>query len=849
MANVRLYGVRLGKYLLFSVFLFLRLFVYGQQSTVVQGKVVDAITKEPLPFVNISFKGTAQGTVTDLNGKFYLDSEKSTDTLKISYVGYQPRFIKIQKNTNQRLSIVLQPEDIELEEVVVKGEKLRYRNKGNPAVKLIRKVIDHRDENRKEDLEYFEYDKYEKVEFDLNNISEKFLRKNKKKYDKLLQYIDTSEINGKPYIPLYLRESSSKVYYRKDPQTTKEYRDGVKMIGFDYYIDEQGLSFLIDKMYQQIDIYDNNIDILTQKFVSPISTFATSTYKYYIADTLEMEGGKFIKLSFEPRNKTSLAFSGNLYITTDSSYAVKKAYLRINSATNINFVEDLVVEQDFKYFEGQNWMLTKDKVVVDFSFFGKKGTGLFGKRTVSYEDYVFNQPRSEDVYSGFQKVIEADQARDRKQEFWENARHEPLSEEEEEIYVMVEEVKELPAFKRTMNLLLLVVAGYKKIGPFEIGPVNTFYSFNQVEGFRVRLGGRTNTDFDKNLQFETYGAYGFRDERFKYALIGSYFFRRRPQHVLRFTRQKEVNNPGEKLEFVMEDNFLLSFKRGDTDRMFYNSRYIVDYIQEFNGFSYELGFTRLKRSPGGILTFQNQLSDRPTDGRVRASMLNLKVRFAPNEQYYQGKQFRIPIINKYPIFSAEYTRSIEDFIGADYDFDKLTFSFFKRFYASPIGYSDLEFTATKIWGTLPYPLLSIPRANQTFSFQLFSYNLMNFMEFVSDRNFSFNYAHYFNGYIMNKLPLIKKLKLRSIITLKGLLGDIRDENLPENNPELFPFPVDEDGNQVTFPLTSKPYLETSLGIANIFKFFRVDVVKRLTYLDLINVPENVQLRARFKVEF
>ena len=227
----------------------------------------------------------------------------------------------------------------------------------------------------------------------------------------------------------------------------------------------------------------------------------------------------------------------------------------------------------------------------------------------------------------------------------------------------------------------------------------------------------------------------------------------------------------------------------------------------------------------------------------------LNFRYAPNEQYFQGKRFRVPLINKYPIFTLKYAQSFEGVLNSDFSFQKLTFGFFKRFYLSPFGYSDIEVEAAKIWGELPYPLLNIPRANQTFSYQLRSYNLMNFIEFVSDRYVSLNYAHYFNGYILNKIPLIKKLKWRSVVTFKGILGDVSDKNDPSTNPDQVPFPVNADGTQATFPLTRTPYIEVSAGVANILKFFRVDVVKRLTFLDRTEVATGVSLRLRFKVEF
>ncbi len=375
----------------------------GQGVTRIRGSVIDSETNEPLPFVNVTFVGTTTGTTTDLEGNYSIETGKATIELKASYVGYDDILERVSLGKIQRINFKLSPTQIELEEVIVRDTRLKYRNKGNPAVTVIRKVIDNKSKNRKEGLDFYEYDKYEKIELDLNNLSEKFVRKNSAKYPALINYIDTSALTGKSYLPLYLREIGSKSYYRKNPRSEKEYRDAVKIVGFDQYIDEQGLSALIDKMFQSIDIYDNNIDVLTQKFVSPISALATSTYKYYITDTTNVGETRVIKLAFQPRNPTALAFNGELYIAADSSYAVKKVRLQISKATNINYVDGLEIEQEFDYYDDAAWMLSQDRITIDFKFklFGTKdNNGLYGKRTVFLQRVCVQSTQREQVLQG-----------------------------------------------------------------------------------------------------------------------------------------------------------------------------------------------------------------------------------------------------------------------------------------------------------------------------------------------------------------------------------------------------------------------------------------------------------------
>lgn len=847
------------KFTLIAFLAFQTFIVQAQELTRIWGTVEDASTGEPLPFVNISFAGTTLGTVSSSEGKFYIETENATPNLKASFIGYEPKITTITVGESQRIAIKLEETSVQLEDVVVEGEKLRYRNKGNPAVTLIKKVVEHRDKNRTENLDYLEYDKYEKVEFDFNNITEKFRQKKiMKNFQLVFDYVDTSEVNGKTYLPIFIRETSSKVYYRKSPQKEIEYRMGQKMTGFHDYLNNQGISMLIDKMYQEVDIYDNNINVLTQKFVSPISGLAPITYKYYIADTLEIEGEKLFKLSFQPRNENNLAFVGNLYITTDSTYAVKKASMRISDKINLNYVNDLFIDQEFEKTETGSYIIKIDKINIDFDIPGK--LDMYGKRTVSFKDRKYNIPREDKIYADLQNIIEDPNVRKKDEEFWEEARHMELSKSEKGVYEMVEEVKELPAFKRMMDILFLVAVGYKDFGPLSLGPVNTFYSWNDVEGFRMRVGGQTNDKFSEKFQIKAYGAYGFRDEEWKYSTEFLYFRNKNPLDLIKFSYQDEIRNPGEELMFVQEDNFLLSFKRGVNNKQIYNKKVQFEYMKELkHGISYTVGLKKLDMRPGGILSFapgvrtiDHELDFTPKDQRdaevLRTSELNLTLRIAPNEQYYEGIQFRVPIYNKHPIFTLKYDKGFENVFDSPYSYDKFSLGIFKRTYVPPFGYFDAEVEGNKIWGQVPYALLNVPRANQTYSYQIRSYNLMNFLEFVSDRFVSLQYAHYFNGYILNKVPLIKKLKWRSVVTFKGLMGSVSDLNDPNLHPTTLPgYPVDPDGNPVTSALDH--YVETSIGIGNIFKIFRVDLVKRWTQLDQPGIASGYNIRGRFKIEF
>ncbi|MDY0343678.1 MAG: DUF5686 family protein [Lentimicrobium sp.] len=825
----------------------------GQKYVNIKGRVIDAKTKQPLPFVNVVFVGKNIGTITDYNGDYSISTQWASTQLQASFIGYKREVKSVGQAKNQTINFEIEPESIALTEVVVTGQRKRYRNRDNPAVELIKKVIENKDSNSKEMFDYYEFDKHEKVEFALNNITDEFRSKKMfKKFQYVFSFVDTSKINGKPYLPVFLKETLSKVYYRKEPQTRKEYISGTNMIGFHDYIDNEGVGFIIDNLYQDIDIYSNNITLLTNQFISPISTLAPLIYKFHIIDTIPINGLRAINLAFQPRNKADFAFKGNLYITDDDKYAVIKVDMRVTEDINLNFVNDLQIVQEFEKMNGEGWMFSKDELLVDFNL-TNKGTGIFGKKTVFYDNYTFNVPRSDSVYSGIEHLVKNTGHAARDSSFWEAGRIEKLTEQEQNIFVMVDSIQHVPAFKRTMDIVMLLAAGYWNFGTVEVGPVNTFYSFNDVEGFRLKVGARTSDKFNERLRLEGYLTYGFKDDRFKHSVSATWSLNGRPlkenpRHSITAMYQVETNFPGMEMQFINEDNFLLSFKRGVADKILYYEMFKLEHYRDWgNGFSTLLNFKNMTQEPGGTLYFR--FSDDREINSITSSEIGATLRFAPNERFYQGLSYRTPIITRYPIFQLTYTQSIKGLFGADYDYGKVNFNIFKRVYLSPIGFMDLELEGSKILGSgVPFPLLTVHRANQTYSYQLLSYNLMNFLEFVSDQHVSLFAEQHFNGFFFNKIPLIKRLGWREIISFKGVYGSVTDKNNPNVTPGLMLFPTDEFGNTTTYTLEGTPYVEVSAGIGNILKFFRVDYVQRLTHLENPNVPTH-GIRLRFKFDF
>ncbi len=827
------------------------------QSTIVRGTVRDIKTKAALPYATVFFDESNIGVTTDSLGKFVIETTDITYTkLKVLFIGYNPVSKEVTPGVEQVIDFRLTAEGKSLNEVTVKSKRTKYKNKDNPAVELIRKVIDHKSKNRPEGYNYYEYEKYEKIQFALSNVTEKFQnRKAFKKFQFVFENLDTTKLEGKAVLPVYLKESISDVRYRKSPEAKKEIIKGNKTVAFEGYVDNQGMDAYMKYLYQDINIYDNNITMLTNQFISPIANISPTFYKFFITDTITENDQKFIRLGFVPRNHSDFLFQGVMYITLDSSYAVAKIDMSVNKDINLNWVKELKIAQDFEKKEGQGYVLVKDEFSADFGL-SKGKLGVYGQKISSYKNFILDKPRPDKDYKG-DAVETNDSANFRQDEYWTENRHTELTKSEKGVYTTIDSIKKVPAFKRTLDVLVVLFAGYKTITPyFELGPISTFYSFNPVEGFRLRLGGRTTNAFSKKVVLEGYGAYGFKDEKWKYYGGVTYSLSKRsvyefPVRSIKANYQRETKIPGQELQFIQEDNILLSFKRGKNDKWLYNDIYNLEYLTEFkNHFSFKIGYKNWTQQAAGSLNYsKTDYTDYVNNEKnIQTSELSVTLRWAPNEKFYQGKTYRVPITFKNPIFTLRYIQGVKGLLGGQYDYQNISLNITKRFYLSQLGYTDVVVEGGKIFGDVPFPLLDIHRANQSYAYQLQSYNLMNFLEFVSDKYASINIDHYFNGFFFNKIPLLRRLKWREVISIKALYGGVGSNNNPDNNPALLKFPVYPDGVPITYTLDKKPYVEGSIAIANIFKFFRIDLVKRFTYLDHPNIS-TLGIRARFRFDF
>jgi hypothetical protein len=827
-----------------------------------RGKVIDASTGEPLPFAAVAFKGKNIGTSTDFSGEFFLESGFASNILVITSLGYEKKEVLIKLATNNYgLVIRLKPNNIQLEEVEIVSEKKRkkYRNKGNPAVMLIREVIKNRDKNKISSLDSYSIDRYRKIGFDINNITERFTKNPLfKNIQEIFDFVDTSEVNGKPFLPVYINESIARIYEQKKPAKRKEIVLAEHFIGFEELVDGEGVASMMSVIYKEIDIYEGNISFLRKDFVSPISSIAPSVYRYYIMDTVIIEETKTVELGFIPRNDAANAFRGKIWVSLDSTYAVKKVVLRKMDKMNLNWVNTFLIELNFSKFEGLGMFLTESHSTIDFNMEATGvGAGIYGKNSFYYRNLKSNIEIPDSILSMTEEMQKIAGYNDKGNEFWENERYAQLTEGEGQIKIMSDHMQELPAFKTFYTIIKLFLDGYWDFGKISVGPVGSLFSFNEIEGARLHLGLRTTEKLSYHWEGEASGAYGFNDKEWKYGARLRHYWSREKRNYINMQFRRDYEFPGTQDASLSGGNFFVSFKRGALDKM-------IDFRNFETDFSWELGNdfqsilkTKVSEQRGlGSLDFLKvENGEIEVISKFNTWEIGFKQRWSPNQKYYQGDYFRSQITTKHPIFELNYTYGQSYDPSYTFQYHKLNFRFYKRNTMGILGFNDIFLEAEKTFGNgVPFLFMKMHTANQTYTFESYGANMMNYLEFVSDEYVYLIFTHYFGGLFFNQIPLFKRLKWRSIISAKFLYGGVTNANDPKETDGLIQFPTDIYGNPSTFSLEEEPYVELSVGIENIFNLIRIDLVKRMTYLDHPNIPDvggvkGLGLRFSFKIKF
>jgi hypothetical protein len=796
------------------------------QETVVKGKVTDAGSGDPIPFANVIFAGTTIGATTDFEGNFLIRTTRPSDTLVARYVGYKARTKVVKRGITQVINFQLEEEITSLQEVVVlSGE--------NPAFEILRQVVRNKERNDKRRLTAYEYDTYTKIEVDVDHISDKFREtKIMKQISQVLDSIDRiAGEDGKPILPLFITESVSKLYYRSSPTLKKEHILKTKISGVGVE-DGSLVTQVIGSSFQEYNFYQNWLNILSKEFVSPISDMWRLYYEYDLTDSLYIGEHFCYRLDFFPKSPQDLAFIGTIWITKQE-FALKQIDVTMGSQANINFVEKLKIQQELSPTTDGAWLPIKNRVLIDIGELSEGSAGMLAKFYTSNRNPVVNQPKEPRFYE--RAILLEENARMFDEEkYWDTLRHDPLSATEINVYKMIDTLKNIPIIRTYTDIIKIVLDGYVKVGKVELGPYLGAVAWNNIEGVRVQGGFKTNYNFSRKFILAAQVGYGFNDTRVKYDVSVRQILDRTHWTTLTVRTRHDLQRLGVDDENLADNPLFLTATRwGFFRRGFYSYDTRIAWQREFfRGFSQKIGVRYWTFDPiynfGFFENSPESLNPAIAD-QFQTAEVTLESRYARDETFLINDNERISLgTNKSPIYTFRYTRGIRGILGSDFHYDKVRLTIDKRIKTGPLGVGYASITGEYVLNPVPYPLLALHLGNQSPLYSSITYNLMDFGEFISDHYVSVRYRQYLEGFLLNRVPLLKKLNWRLLATSNVILGGMRASN--RNLISQFT-PDGSEALRAGFFNRSIPYVELGYGVENIFRFLRVDFVHRLSYLD------------------
>lgn len=803
-------------------------FVKAQQTTTVSGRVMEKGKDVSIPFADVIFKGTTIGTITDENGYFTLTTTKKVNSIRVSFLGYKSKEVPIQYGKKEEIIIELEEEGIELQTI-----EIRYT--GNPAEMLLDSARKYRKKNDMKRLESYETEAYVKTQFNLYRITEKF--KNQKLLKPFKFIFDNPDtINGELQYPFLISETLSDIY-KKHGTEAKELIKAANISG----IENDNFFSLLGSVYTDFNFYDDNQLVLGKNFISPLNPVALSFYKVYLVDTAFIDNNYCYKIELVPRLPNEQIYVGHLWIH-DTTYAIKELHFKMNPKANINIMADFEFKVKFKQLDNKYWVIDKEegrvdldpRDFIDFTFNLAPKSEKFRITIIkksSFKKYKINQPPSEIFKKLPDDVTITDTIR-KSEEFWEKHRHDSLSNTEKRIYSNVDSIKKIPFFKFLYKIGDLVGSGYLDFGWVGIGPVYEMYSFNGLEGHRIRIGGRTGNKVSKRFILEGHITYGTKDNRWKWDLYSTYHFNKskNPWRMIGLKAQMDVEQLGLSSTQWRADNFLGTFlRRRSLNDLSYVNKINIFYEHDwFSGLNNRISFTWFEIYQTPTLPFNRVSTDNQGNlnyDKFIKTEFQFETTFSYGQKFLVGRNKRRVVRGRYPTIKLIYAVSIKDLLGSDFTYHNLKISIFDKIRIKPFGTGFYELAAGKIFGVVPFPFMEIHLGNDTYMADMInSFNIMNYFEFVSDQWISFKYQHYFDGFFINKIPGLRKTKLREFVGVKMLMGSISQKNkdfikLPANTYEL------KD------PVTQRhiPYIEVNAGIENIFNILYIQFNWRLTY--------------------
>lgn len=821
---------------LFATLALLLMFAINVMGQKITGVIIDSSTGDSLSLAGVTYKDRKVSAIADLDGVFSI-ARINGATLTFSCMGFKEESVNITKATPSRLTIKLKPDTKNLQEVVVKAEKRRYVRKGNPAVELMKRVIEAKKDTKLENHDFYTYNKYQKLSMALNDFKVKEQDSTELDKVKFSQQAELSPYTGKMVVPISLDETVTQHIYRKDPQSEKDIIKGEQSSGLNQlFATGDMLNTTLKEVFQDVDIYDNYVKLLKFPFLSPIGTGATAFYRYYIVDTVLVERDSCYHLQFTPNNPQDIGFNGDIYILKDSTLHVKKCHLSIPPKSDVNFVSTLHIDQIYSQLPNGEWALSNDDMWAEMTLLGKS---LLVVRNTRISDYSFD-PLHKNLFKGQAKVKRMADSRSQDDEFWDQYRAVELTKKEDGLGDFMTAMSK----SKNMRIPLLVfktlfenfieTSRAGKPSKFDIGPVISTFSTNFYDGFRLRAGGKTTAALNKHFFLEGNYTHGFKSGGNYYGITAQYCFNKKkhssfefPQRMIVFESSLDVTSVSDKFLKNSKDNLFVNFRTETVNMLYKNNKQRLGFIWETDyGMNFSTNIIAESNRPVGDLRFIH-VNDGREDFRMRTTELNATVQFCPGQTYINTKQDRWPVDKDRPEFTVRHATCFEGVLGGQYSSNQTELAMFKRQWLGTWGRLDLYASGSIQWNKVPFPLLITPPTCISYVEQEGTLNMLHNMEFFMDRRVFWSVAWNMNGKIFNRIPLLKKLKLREYVAFRGVWGTLTDKNNPWKNSGdamLYEFP------EGSYPISpSKPYMEVAVGVRNIFKIFGVDYVRRINY--------------------
>jgi len=795
--------------------------------TKVGGIVLDEMG-EPVAFANVLFKDSSEGTITNDNGRFYMESDNTYTTLLVSFIGYETKEITLTSKVTYNMNIVLAESSEQLDEVVVYFGKTDKKN--NPAIDILKKIWAKKRKNGVHMFKQYQFDKYEKVEFDLNTIDSALM---KSRVFRGLEFVfndlDTSRITGKTYLPIFLNETFAKVYGNNETGAVKEDVLGSKNSGFN---NNQAIIAFIADLYSDYDIYNNYLKFFDKSFTSPLSKTGVDTYNYVLADSAYIDNKWCYNIIYYPRRKNELTFKGDFWVN-DTTYAVKNINLAVTKSANINWVKEIYIEQEFDVVNDSVFLLTRDYMLSDFSFNKKENSrGVYGKRTTVYGDYKFDQPKPNEFYRAktdpFDPLV-----LNKEDDFWATNRLESLNADEKGIYKLLDTLKTVPKFKSYYNIVSILGSGFVEIDKWnlDLGDVYSVFGYNEAEGIRLRAGARTYFGQNDPWRLQGYVAYGFGDDKFKYGISGKWLVDKKSRFIISGGKRRDIEQLGISLTAtndVLGRSIASSsvFTVGSNDRLtnidLSTFNLEMEPVTNFRigvGGSYRTLSSALPNAFN--LDYIDPSSPTGLSSEINQFDLSTILIYTPGKRTIGNGVERRDVNDNYSTLFLSYTNGIKNFIDSDFDYKKVQFSYAQPWQVGGIGRLLSTVEIGKTYGEVPLGLLNAIPGNQTFFSVYNTFSNLDFYEFVTDTYVSAHLEHNFNGRFLSRIPFMRNWNLREIVGLRGVWGELSDENKALSSPANIPLMAPND----------KIYWEYSVGVGNILKILRIDFNFRGNYLE------------------